>query len=515
VNTDSARGHDSWIRVKAWRDSTDPTTGRARAHIGEPGDFTGAIAEESRGGSVHRPGRVFTWRVFRQRTEREGPDTSGSHWSADLGAGEAPTLAKAKSAATTALRQHRIEHILAGGDVGHGDAPTGEQIRSSIAARRALEPGQSVVIESGELDGVRWERRLSCPKGSVGTCESYRMTYGNDQVDTLPRGRTAAEAAAELKAHVDSRPERVAAAEVGRQAAITDSIRLQQQRDHRWNRLNVLDYTEVADAYKAHTGSAPTKTQLTHWARGGVTEAEHNAEWYQRGIAAKRARATQTPAQLRGQARRELGAGLAPEAFDTAHQADEAAGDPPWRTEMLRQREQERAAGERNARGLERSQALHNAQAAHMREATGITFPHPGDLGGHPGDDGAWAASDHFLSGRIPEAADALDRQAAGETSKARAGRNRSLAAKLRTAPSWSTLPALAKVRGTPADLTAIDHTGTEYTVALQGGEVTVTCGDTTVTGPAGDDPTTTARQLAGQLAARTLVAVPDMEPEA
>src|SRR6266704_3630097 len=134
MSTDPTRGHHSWIKIKGWRDSVDPRTGRAHAQIGQPGDFTGAIAEESRGGSGRRPGRVFTWRVCRQRTEREGPDAHGLHWSPDLAAGEAPTLAQAKSAATTALRAQRMEHILAGGDVGYGDAPTGEQIRSSIAA---------------------------------------------------------------------------------------------------------------------------------------------------------------------------------------------------------------------------------------------------------------------------------------------------------------------------------------------------------------------------------------------
>ena len=185
----------------------------------------------------------------------------------------------------------------------------------------------------------------------------------------------------------------------------------------------MLDHTEVAAAYKAHTGNAPTKTQLIHWARGGVTEAEHNAEWYQRGMAAKQARASQTPVQLRDQARREQAAGLDYEATETAHQADVAAGEPAWRSEMTRQREEQRAAGERMAQGLQRSQALHNAKAAHMREATGITFPHPGDLGGHPGDDGAWAASDHFLAGRVTEAADALDGKRPAR--RARPGRRR------------------------------------------------------------------------------------------
>src|SRR5258708_7347480 len=145
MSTDPGRRHDSWIRIAGWRDDVDHHTGRRLAQTGQPADFTGAIAEEPRGGIGRKPGRVFTWRICRQCTEREGPDAHGLHWSPDLAAGEAPTLPQAKSAATRALRQQRMEHILAGGDVGYGDAPTGEQIRSSIAARRALAPGQSMV----------------------------------------------------------------------------------------------------------------------------------------------------------------------------------------------------------------------------------------------------------------------------------------------------------------------------------------------------------------------------------
>lgn len=145
---DAARRHDSWIRVGNWHDTTDHQTGRRLSGLGRPSDFTGMIREEFRGSNWRRPGRVFTWRVCRQRTEREGPDDHGLHWSPDLASGEEPTLPKAKSAATRALRQHRMEHILVGGDVGYGHAPTGAQIRASIAARRALEPGQSMVVES-------------------------------------------------------------------------------------------------------------------------------------------------------------------------------------------------------------------------------------------------------------------------------------------------------------------------------------------------------------------------------
>lgn len=212
MTADPVRRHDSWLKVAGWTDSTDHQTGHRRSDIGQIADFSGQIREETRG-SFRRPQRVFTWRICRQRTEREGPDGRGQHWSGDLAEGEAPTLAKAKSAATTALRQHRTDHILAGGDVGYGDAPTGEQIRASIAARRALAPGQSMITERGEHEGVAWERVLSRPAGTIGMAESYRLVYEGRQLDTLIKGRTPAEAAAQWREHVDEGLARQKAAE--------------------------------------------------------------------------------------------------------------------------------------------------------------------------------------------------------------------------------------------------------------------------------------------------------------
>lgn len=78
--------------------------------------------------------------MCRQRTEREGPDGRGQHWTADYASGSEPTLARAKSQATAALKHHRTDHILASGDVGYGDAPTGEQIREAMAEAGSQAP---------------------------------------------------------------------------------------------------------------------------------------------------------------------------------------------------------------------------------------------------------------------------------------------------------------------------------------------------------------------------------------
>jgi hypothetical protein len=229
--TDPAKGHDRWLRIGGWSDSTDTTTGYRRSQLGQPADFHGAISEQHASGTPWgSDAKECQWRVTRQRTEREGPDKDGLHWTGWLAEGTAKNLPLAKSAATKAMKQLRTDHILAGGDVGHGEAPTGEQIRESIARRRALEPGQSMVMESGELDGVQWERRLSCARGTIGAIESFRLLYRGEQQDTLPKGRGPAAMAEEFRTHVDERPARVAAAEQQQQAAIAESISNDQAR---------------------------------------------------------------------------------------------------------------------------------------------------------------------------------------------------------------------------------------------------------------------------------------------
>jgi hypothetical protein len=285
--TDPAKGHDRWLRIGGWSDSTDTTTGYRRSQLGQPADFHGAISEQHASGTPWgSDAKECQWRVTRQRTEREGPDKDGLHWTGWLAEGTAKNLPLAKSAATKAMKQLRTDHILAGGDVGHGEAPTGEQIRESIARRRALEPGQSMVMESGELDGVQWERRLSCARGTIGAIESFRLLYRGEQQDTLPKGRGPAAMAEEFRTHVDERPARVAAAEQQQQAAIAESISNDQARYRRYKALNVLGYSQVCDAWTAAHGTRPPKSQLIRWGRSGVTEAEHNADWYQAGVAA-------------------------------------------------------------------------------------------------------------------------------------------------------------------------------------------------------------------------------------
>jgi hypothetical protein len=142
-----------------------------------------------------------------------------------------------------------------------------------------------MVMESGEQDGVQWELLLSCARGTIVAIESFRQLYRGEHQDTLPKGRTPAEVADEFRTHIDGRPARVAAAEQQQQAAIAESIRTDQARYHRYKALNVLDYSQVCDAWKAANGRPPPQSLISRWASQGVTEAEHNADWYQAGIA--------------------------------------------------------------------------------------------------------------------------------------------------------------------------------------------------------------------------------------
>jgi hypothetical protein len=134
------RRHADWIRVGAWEDGRDLQTGRAYSSLSQIADFGGTVREYPT--AQTKPGRggrravvmEYSWSVSRQRTDREGPDERGRNWSGYLAQGDEPTLARAKSVATSAIKRLRAEHIANGGDVGYGVAPTGEQIRS-LASR--------------------------------------------------------------------------------------------------------------------------------------------------------------------------------------------------------------------------------------------------------------------------------------------------------------------------------------------------------------------------------------------
>jgi len=137
VTMADARKHDAWIRVSGWDDGKDLQTGRRYSSIGEPGDFHAGVREYlTAQGRLVRGRRVpatgFDWHVARQFTEREPQGPCGEHWTGYLAEGEADTMAHAKSAALKELRRLRAEHIAAGGDVGYGDAMTGEEIRAIL-----------------------------------------------------------------------------------------------------------------------------------------------------------------------------------------------------------------------------------------------------------------------------------------------------------------------------------------------------------------------------------------------
>jgi phage head maturation protease len=112
----------SWIKSSNWNDSKDSTTGYRRADLGKIADFSGTVRERHASGTNWKSGaKQYDWQVFRQRTDREGTDARGSHWSGNYATGTEETMQKAKSAASGAMKKHRAQHLAGGGDVGYGE----------------------------------------------------------------------------------------------------------------------------------------------------------------------------------------------------------------------------------------------------------------------------------------------------------------------------------------------------------------------------------------------------------
>src|SRR5260370_516525 len=101
---------------------------------------------------------------------------------------------------------------------------------------------------------------------------------------------TAVQAAVGWREHVDGIPARQAVADQAQQERIADSVRIMLGRERERAQLNPLDYTQVADAWKAAHGRQPPKSLLSHWAHDGVTQSEHDSDWHQNGLKAKQVR---------------------------------------------------------------------------------------------------------------------------------------------------------------------------------------------------------------------------------
>lgn len=173
--------------------------------------------------------------------------------------------------------------------------------------------------------------------------------------------------------------------------------------------------------------------------------------------------------------------------------------------------------------------AQRHAQRTHLMETTGIDVPAPGDIKAGAGQAAYMTASDLLLSGDFVGAQEALGRavtDASASGNYPAASRLQALRDQVQNAEPKPSLPPLARTGHLSRDtIAAVDHNGTEHVVRVRGGEVTVRTAAGTAQAPAGDDPTATARELAGQLADRAAeheelaglaaAAVPDIEPEA
>ena len=158
---EAARHHADWMRIGNFEDSRDSGTGYRRSSLFRVADFGTTVSERAVSWTRPKTGRpkpVFTydWHVDRQRTEREPTplDRSGQpkNWETRLAHGEEPTMAAARSAALKAMKQLRAEHIARGGDVGYGDAPTGDEIRAAANTAHSHGPraAQAAAKHPGE-----------------------------------------------------------------------------------------------------------------------------------------------------------------------------------------------------------------------------------------------------------------------------------------------------------------------------------------------------------------------------
>jgi hypothetical protein len=191
-----------------------------------------------------------------------------------------------------------------------------------------------------------------------------------------------------------------------------------------------------------------------------------------------------------------------------AHEGVAAATGSRGVIQARLQEVQRSAAGEANARGMKYQMALAHARRVYLHESTGINanIIHPAQLGPQTDWNALMKAHSDLLAGKYDEA----DKGLAGEAQRLRDERKTGTAKRVEDARAKvaravanrkETLPALEKVEGGPGGLTAVDHTGERYQLALKNGTVTVTGHGRTLAGPAGSDPTQAARELAGKLA--------------
>lgn len=155
-----------------------------------------------------------------------------------------------------------------------------------------LKPGETRILACGRTaDGVEWQDYERAVPHTIGITRGFRLVYEGRELTTAPRGRDILDVAAEFKAHIDGLPARIAANEAAQQAAIAETIRIQFERERERKRLNILDYTQVCDAWAAaHGDKQPPKSLIIRWAHSGVTQAEHDSAWYKAGIAKHGAR---------------------------------------------------------------------------------------------------------------------------------------------------------------------------------------------------------------------------------
>lgn len=163
-------------------------------------------------------------------------------------------------------------------------AYAGDKEAKRIAGIRRLADGSEHVLAEGSHNGVSYQHVMRRVPGTIGTTESYRLTYGGQMSQGLPRGRSVREAADAWRADIDAQPARRDAAQSAQRAALDETARAMLGRDLALQERNPLSYSQVVDAWQRANGCQPPMTILRQWAHSGVTDTERESAWYQAGL---------------------------------------------------------------------------------------------------------------------------------------------------------------------------------------------------------------------------------------
>jgi hypothetical protein len=153
-----------------------------------------------------------------------------------------------------------------------------------------LKSGETRIIAEGEYQGVTWKHIERQVPGTIGITQSYELMYRGQSSKRPTGGNTPEEAAVDFKQYVDEAPARREAADRAQQEAVSETARRELERGHAMKDRNPLGFSGTVQAWMdGHGGQRPLPRDYWRWAHEGVSQAEHDSDWYQAALARKQA----------------------------------------------------------------------------------------------------------------------------------------------------------------------------------------------------------------------------------